>query len=184
MPSCSVAVLYEDSATRDHAAMIILHLGQQLADQVRIEASWWRIDYLVDPRVAWEATEEALSAGMVVFALHAGREVPPVLRNWAETWVDSREGEPGAIVGLVGISAAPDNWVSPRHQYLQELAARARMDYLPQGYFNPDAVSAKAIAGVMDKVSTVTPVLKQILRQGSPAAGPPSQPTSHWGLNE
>ena len=177
-------MLYEDSATRDHAAFVATHLAARLGGEIKLQMTWWRIHSLSDPRIGWEATEAAVAADVIVFALHAGREVPPEMRNWVESWVDSRETTLGAIAGLVGITATPDNWVSPRHQFLHQLATRAGMDYLPQGYFNPDETSARTLAKVAERTNAVTPLLKEILEQQAHTPGAMVSPTSHWGLNE
>jgi hypothetical protein len=58
------------------------------------------------------------------------------------------------------------------------------MDYLPQGYFNPDETSARALADVAERTDTVTPLLKEILQQPTARPGAHSSPASHWGLNE
>jgi hypothetical protein len=183
-PLLKVAVLYEDSATRDHAAFVATHLAARLGGEVKLQTSWWRIHDLCDPRVGWEATEAAVGADVIVFALHAGREIPPEMRNWVESWVDSREHAVGAIAGLIGITSSPDNWISPRHQFLQQLAMRAGMDYLPQGYFDPHEASARALADVAERTETVTPILKEILDQPAHRPGTIYNPASHWGLNE
>lgn len=175
-PVLEVVVLYEDSVTRDRALQIGDHLARDLEDEVKLQFTWWRLDFLLDPRIAWEATEAALSAGMIVFALHLGSSLPPTLQHWIDSWADDRDTGEGAVVGLIGLGTESDNWTSPRHHLLRKLAERAHLDYLPQGYFNPDEISAAAMSSIGERAQSLTPVLKEILTQ--------PHPPSHWGLNE
>jgi len=175
-PILEVAVLYEDSATRDRALQVCDHLALELEDEVKLEFTWWRLDFLTDGRVAWEATESAIRAGMMVFALHLGNSLPATLLHWIESWADDREISDGAVVGLIGLGSETANWTSPRHNLLRKIAERAGMDYLTQGHFNPDEISAAAMSDVGEREHSLTPVLKEILSH--------PHPSSHWGLNE
>jgi hypothetical protein len=175
-PVLEVMVAYEDSATRDRALQVCDHLALELEDEVKLEFTWWRLDFLLDAQIAWEATEIAVRAGMIVFALHLGHGLPHVLEHWVDTWADERDATEGALVGLIGLGSDTATWASPRHELLRKIAARARMDYLPQGRFNPDEVSAAALSNTDRRASAITPTLREILHQ--------SHPSSHWGLNE
>jgi hypothetical protein len=175
-PVLEVVVLYEDTVTRDRALQVCDHLAVELEDEVKLQFTWWRLDFLLDARIAWEATEAAVRAGMIVFSLHLGNSFPPPLQHWIASWADDRDAGEGAVVGLIGLGTEPSNWTSPRHQLLAKLAGRAGMDYLPQGHFNPDEISAAAMSSVGERAHSLTPVLKDILTQ--------PHPSSHWGLNE
>lgn len=175
-PALDVVVLYEDSATRDRALQVCDRLAVELESEVKLEFTWWRLDFLLDASVAWEATEAAVGAGMIVFALHLGHGLPHTLEHWVDTWADDRDAVEGALVGLIGLGSDTATWACSRHNLLRKIAARARMDYLPQGYFNPDEVSAAAMSKVDERAHNLTPTLKEILGH--------SHPSSHWGLNE
>ena len=156
-------MLFEDSALRDRAALTLDRLATKLGTELEFEVEQWRFDSLPDPHFAWDATESAVHADAIVFAMHDGHDAPATIRNWVETWADSREVESGAIVGMIGLQGSPAAWVSPRHHFLRHLAERAHMDYLPEGFFNPDEVSAAAMHKIIEKTDAVTTVLKEIL---------------------
>lgn len=142
----SLAVLYEDSATHDHAESACNSLAACLRNGLAIKVSWWRLDSLVDPRIGWEATETAVAADMIVFAMHSGHDVPAVIRSWVESWADSRAEDFGAVVDLLDLSGPRDDWVAPRHHFIKQLAERAHMEYLAEGHFDPREISSRVIA--------------------------------------
>jgi hypothetical protein len=176
LPQLNLVVVYEDTATRDRALQVCDHLAIELEDEVHFNVTWWRMDFLTNPSIAWQATEAALRADMILFSLHAGPTLPPALEHWAQSWVEEREISGGAVVGLIGSRQEFANWASPRHARLAKLAENARMDYLPQGCFNPDEISAAAMSQVGERAHSLTPLLKEILSH--------PHPSSHWGLNE
>lgn len=143
-PVLSVIVLSEDRATRDHALLICTHLASNLGGEVEFEIHPWQFQELLEPKAAWDSAELAARAQLIVYSMHHGREVPPVVRSWSESWADSRGNETGAIAGLIGLTASEESWKSARHDYLRQLAARAGMDYLPQGLFTAEAASVDA----------------------------------------
>jgi len=173
---CEVAVVYEDTATRDRAVLLCDHLVNNLWEDLDFELSWWKFDYLREPLIVAEATEAAIRADLVIFSAHAARELPPAVESWIETWTVRRDNPEGALVALIGMGSDLLKGVCPIHVYLREVAQRARMDYLAAP---PEALSAgiaSSVESIVQRAETVTSVMDRILQQ--------AKPPSHWGINE
>lgn len=152
-----IILLFEDRATRDHALHVLNHLVVTLAPELEIEIHTWEFETLLEPKVAWDSTELAERADIIVFSLHQGRDLPLVIKHWADSWADAREIDTGAIVGLIGLTADDEVWTSPQHQYLRELAERAHMDYLPQGLYTAGANGKTPGGAAKDTPSAAEP---------------------------
>jgi hypothetical protein len=174
--ACAVVVTYEDKATRDRAMLLCDQLVQNLWEDIDLEFSWCKFDYLRDPRIATAATAAASRADLIIFSAHASSSLPPEVRNWIEAWTNQRQDREGALVALIEAASHPINGATPTHLYLRDVADRARMDYLSD---LPEAVSVeftRPFDAIMHRAVTVTPVMERILHQISPY--------SHWGINE
>ncbi len=173
---CAVAVVYDDTATRDRAMLLCDHLVGRLWEDIDFEFSWWKFDYLRAAQIAADAAAAARNADMIIFSAHAARELTPTVRNWIGTWTGERENREGALVALIGTAHDLIRGASPVHHYLRDVAKRARMEYLsnlPEAVSEPFDVSVDAI---LSRATTVTLVMDRILKQASAP--------SHWGINE
>ncbi|MBI3880130.1 MAG: hypothetical protein HY301_08690 [Verrucomicrobia bacterium] len=171
-----VTVAYEDDPTRDRALRLCNHLAAQLVGEVQFDCTWWKFSFLPDPVIAMQAERAASEADMVIISAAAGNELPQTLTHWIEQWIPHRKIGPSALVGLIGPADAAHQGLSPRHNFLRDVAARAGMDYLPEGVFTPGTLSASSLRAVEERAEVISPVLDEILTA--------EHPMREWGLNE
>ena len=172
----TVAVIYEDGATRDRAMSLCDHLVHKLWEDIDFEFSWWKCDYLNDPGIAADAAVAASRADMIIFSGDADRDLSPAVKTWTETWAAQRENREGALVALIGTGNGPIQGSGSSHIYLRDVAQRTEMDYLTN---LPDPLSETvngSVQAIASRSAPVSSVLDSFLQRVSPA--------SHWGINE
>ena len=172
----SAIVLYEDLATRHRAMQICDRLVQKFWADVEFDFSWWRFDFLHDSALAGDAVRLAARSELILLAAHAGRELPPAIKNWIESWLPIREPGFGVLVAMIGTEEDRLRGLSPIHVYLREAAQRANMDYLPQVIDAPLGKLDASIETIANRAEKVTSLLDDILHR------PPTP--LRWGINE
>src|SRR5438876_6491290 len=172
----SAIVLYEDHATRDRAMEVCDRLVHKFWAEVEFDFSWWRFDFLHDTALASDAVRIASRTELILLAAHAGRELPPPVRNWIEGWLPMREPGFGVLVAMIGTEADGLKGLSPIHVYLREAAQQANMDYLPQVIDAPLGKLDASIETISNRAEKVTSLLDNILHR------PPTP--LRWGINE
>ena len=105
--ACSVAVLYDNAASRALAR--------------------GRFDYLRDPQVAEEAAAAAAEADLIVASMHGSGDVPGEVQTWFEQWLPRRRAGGGLVLIQNGeMEREPDT-----SSYLRSIATQANLDFLP-----------------------------------------------------
>jgi len=151
-------------------------LVQKFWADVEFDFSWWRFDFLLDSALAGDAVRLAARSELILLAAHAGRELPPPVKNWIESWLPIREQGFGVLVAMIGTEADRLRGLSPIHVYLREAAQRANMDYLPQVIDAPLGKLDTSIETIANRAEKVTSLLDDILHR------PPTP--LRWGINE
>ena len=172
----SAVVLYEDHATRDRAMEVCDRLVHKFWADVEFDFNWWRFDFLNDSALANDAVRLAARSELILLAAHAGRELPPPVKNWIENWLPMREPGFGVLVAMIGTEEDRLRGLSPIHVYLREAAQRANMDYLPQVIDAPLGKLDASIETISKRAEKVTSLLDNILHR------PPTP--LRWGINE
>ncbi len=126
-----VAIVYDDSHTRDRAMRLMQTLQARFARDLVFSCSWWRFRYLEDPDIALVARHYACAARIVVFSTDAPGLFSLPVMNWIESWAASRPRASGVLVPLLGSPHIPSQLFSTKHFYLRHVADRSGMDYLP-----------------------------------------------------
>jgi hypothetical protein len=157
--SFSLAVLYDDIETHEHATTVYESLLRELPDSAQLTGAWWRTSLLTDLQLARVAARSAATADLVMVSVHTEREPPLVLKFWFDSW--PRQGShPAALVGLLhpdGGPGAAEEWDC----FLKDVAQRRGMLYLPGAMSAPSEPESSTRLG-----------LREI------------EPYTHWGLNE
>jgi len=128
--SLRVGVVYEDKATHVRALHTYDYLLAHAGSEIEFQFSWWSFDLLREARRAEDAARIAEAAELVIFSTWPGRELPPAVTAWIESWVARRAGRSGAIAALFSPPRAETAGASGRRAYLQNVAKKAGMDFL------------------------------------------------------
>lgn len=170
--SFAVAVVYEDTLTRDRAMSVCDELVHQFWTEVDFEISWWRESYLADSDIAMAAADSAANADLIVFSTHAGGELSAGLTTWIESWLDKRQEREGALIGLIGTSDDAITDVDLKHRYLTKIAERGKLDYLSSVLPIAPQTVDESVDSIHRRADQITAVLEQILHY--PATQRPS----------
>lgn len=170
--SFSVVVLYEDRKTRDRVLDVCRHMEAQVGDEIELKFSWWRFDFLEDPKLAEQAAEAASLAEMFVVSAHPSEGLPATFTQWIETWLPKKGYREGLLVALIG--SENDVKEDAASEYLRGIASRARMDYLGKSLLMPHPPSGNMPQPVLRGVEISPPVSNELQ----------IRPPSHWGINE
>ncbi len=127
----NVNIIYQDALTRRWARELWSRVGR-LAGTGGICQRAWRILDLAGPATFARAVTAAARADVLVIALRDTDEVPPILRMWAEAWLPRRGNRPGAMVALIGVRPDPTAHRGYAHRFLEAIAGKAGLDYLPR----------------------------------------------------
>ena len=171
-----LVVAYEDTSTRNRALHLYDHLAQQLLDDYDFQCSWWKFDHLSDATLRQQAADSAAEANMIVLSLHARNDLLPVHKAWIEDWLPRRDNRKAALVALVAGIDRPESGAGPMLAYLQKSARQAHMDFFTHAFDLPRSAGEVSPQKIMERASTMTPLLQGILHQ--------RVPLPRWGINE
>jgi hypothetical protein len=132
-----VLVFYEDPLTRRWTRELWNRV-HHLIGSGGICRSAWRIGDLARPEVFADAVQAAAKAHVLVISLRDVGSLPARFCDWAEAWVPHRTGDGGALVALIGVHPAPSTASGEAYSYLESVARRAGLDYLPHERKLPD----------------------------------------------
>lgn len=164
-------VVYEDEATFLRAESICSGLIKEFHD-AEFDCLWVAFQGLENGELAKDAAVNAAKADLVIFSAHAGRELPDSVKQWIESWLPNKNLEETALAALVGLPTDDQRGITPIHVYLQDVAERGHMDFLPQiiATDQPPVFSQNEVS----EPSQIKPVNFLEL---------PAIPR-HWGINE
>jgi hypothetical protein len=176
----SVAVVYEDTGSRERALNLCHHLAQGFRAEIDFSFTWWRFRYLEDPDIAQAAAQAAAAADILLFSATRHEDLPEEVRNWTELWVPLRTRGEGVLLVLTEDTEGVELSASPLFRFLRNLARRATMDCLPRLPDDPWTAPPVAIRNLQSRADQGTRILDDILRHVPPTPAPPT----HWGINE
>jgi hypothetical protein len=177
---CSVTVIYEDTEARQRALSLSHHLVRAFWADIDFQFTWWRYRFLEDPALVDAAARATAQAHVIVFSASSSYIPPEPIRNWIELWVPQRKTAEGVLLILTAHSDDAQLAGSPIYTFLESVAHRANMDYLPRLTPDPWVIKAPAIQQIQYRANETSRILNNILREGThPQAFP-----SHWGINE
>jgi hypothetical protein len=158
-----LAVVYEDTDTHREATAVYELLLQELGDNVRINASWWRTSLLGDPKLSKVAARAIGAADLILVSVHNATGPSPLVREWIESWpIDVNH--PPRMIGLLHgrTEEAYGSW----DHYLQETARHWGMPYV--------SGSLAAITEPWSEPAHGRAIIDDAI----------GEPYVHWGLNE
>jgi hypothetical protein len=174
-PGLKVVTVYQDPLTRDWAAELWGRVEQLISDEQLCRQSW-KISDLTDPRVFMDAVQAAAEADVLVVSVRDTRELPIGLYVWIDSWIPSRTGPAGALVALIGVPPEPDAQSGRAYEYLEGVARKARLDFLPHERKLSEQPSVLTNPGKLGHMAIRTTPAAAGAFKGSPRAH------LHWGL--
>lgn len=129
--SLNIAGIYQDMVTREWAVQASGN-ATQLAGAESLQLKWYDVDSLSDINVFMDAVRTALAADVIMISVHAADELPLNLYAWVAAWLPRRLFRAGALTALVGVVESQDIHSLRTVEYLQAVARRARLDFVPQ----------------------------------------------------
>jgi|HubBroStandDraft_1064217.scaffolds.fasta_scaffold312435_2 hypothetical protein len=127
----NVAGIYQDAITRGWAMQTCRPVAQ-LAGEERIRNLWYNAHSLSDQGILQDAVRAALTADVIVVSVYAADELPLDLYVWFEAWLPRRPARMGALAALIGVTQPPDSQFVRTLKYLQAVAHKAQLDFIPQ----------------------------------------------------
>jgi hypothetical protein len=172
----NIAGVYQDSVTRDWA-MQSCRQATQLAGGERVQNTWYNTNSLSDPGILLNAVRAAVVADVIVISVYAADELPLDLYVWIEAWLPRRLSRRGALAALVGVAEPLDSPSVRTLEYLQALARKAQLDFIPQQRERPAASVGSSMDLITERASTAAQSLQELHSHRCDAY-------RHWGLNE
>jgi hypothetical protein len=125
-----IAVVYEDKVTQSWAMQLCHPVEEKFGGEF-VENTWHEVNSLSDPEILLEAVHAALSADVIVISVYAADELPPELCAWINVWLPRRLSRAGALAALIGVAEEPAPQAVRTQDYLQAVARRGQLDFLP-----------------------------------------------------
>ena len=172
----NIAGIYQDSVTRDWA-MQSCHRATQLAGGERVQNTWYNTNSLSDPGILLNAVRAAVAADVIMISVYAADELPLDLYVWIEAWLPRRLSRRGALAALVGVAQPLDSPSVRTLEWLQALARKAQLDFIPQQRERPAASVVSSMDLITEPASTAAQSLQELHSHRYDAY-------RHWGLNE
>jgi hypothetical protein len=172
----NIAGVYQDVVTRDWA-MHACRRATQLAGEEHVQNTWYNANSLRDPVVLLDAARTARVADVIVVSVYAANEMPRDVYVWVEAWLPYRLSRAGALAALIGVGESLDSQSVRTLEYLQSVARKAQLDFIPQERKRPVAARASSKKLIEERTSATAQAFQELRGQRCDAY-------YHWGLNE
>ena len=126
----NIVGVYQDPMTQSWGVPMC-RLATQLAGEDRIRNTWFDVHSLNDIGILLEAVRAALVADVLVVSVYAADELPLGLYVWIDAWLPRRTSREGALTALIGADEPRDLRSFRTRDYLQAVAHKARLDFIP-----------------------------------------------------
>lgn len=172
----AVVVAYEDAGTRERAMAVCQGTIAQQWHGLDLDCTWWKFDFLHHPAIAKAAAEAAARADLIIYSVHAEKDLPTVVKAWIKQWLPKQTGKDGALIVLVEGGGDNNAVRAPALQYLQRIASEASMTFFVRFFKRSEELPGCSLETISERADAVTDVLSEILsyRGGFP----------HGGINE
>lgn len=119
--------MYEDVVAGNRAMLLLSTIARGI-ESGRIFCALWKFGFLADRSLLTIAAREAAAADIVLIALGAGAELPPLIQKWINLWLSTRNGQPKVLAAVVGEEESHGTAATILLQ-LQELARLGGVDF-------------------------------------------------------
>lgn len=142
-----IAGIYEDILTQNWAMQMCQPLRQKFGKE-SIQHTWHDVHSLGDHQFLMQAVRAALAADVIVIAVQAAEELPPELCAWIDVWLPRRHARVGALATFVGVAGQPDTQAVRTQNYLEAVARRGELDFVPHERRFPAATDVSPVEWV------------------------------------
>jgi hypothetical protein len=172
----NIVGVYQDRMTRDWGLQTC-RLAMQLLGEEHVQNNWYNVDFLENSVILLDAVRAALMADVVVVSVYAADELPLEIYAWIDLWLPRRLSRPGVLAALVGVADQSDTQSIHTREYLQTVAHKGQLDFIPQVRQRLIAASGSSDKLMMERPSTDVRLIQE-------PRGHRYEVQSHWGLNE
>ena len=159
----NVALVYQDTPTREWAAQVLEQLTQQLGKDA-IHDTWWEISRFSDSEVLTDAVLTVMRADVILISIYDVKELPVDLCVWIDTWLPRRRLPTGALIGLISVPEQAGVPTCHTRDYLRAVAHRGRLDFLLRERKLPAASRGFLyMEKTTETTHPTTPVLQEVL---------------------
>ena len=142
-----IVVVYQGALAQEWAMQMCEPVWQKFGGEF-VRDTWHDINSLGTTKILLEAVRATLTADVIVIAVHAAEELPPDLCAWIDIWLPRRNARTGALAALIGIAGQLDAHAASTQEYLQAVARRGELDFVPQEHRLPVANGVAEVAQV------------------------------------
>jgi hypothetical protein len=175
--SFRAVIVYQDEPAQLWAAEMWERVTRLIGNE-GIQVHCWAIGDLTHPRVFAGAVEAAAEADVLIISATVAEDLPVNLYVWIDAWLPRRKIDEGALVTLLSVSEESSGASARALAYFQAIAARARMNFLPEERKLDTPESNRTFMDEMHtRAVTVTPILGDILTRSR-------EGYRDWGINE
>ena len=120
------------SLTRHWATELWDRVGQLIGSGDICHQSWKISDLTGGPRLSRTQCRRQREADVLVCRSATPENCHCYLHVWIDAWLPRRAGRAGALVALIGVPPQPDAQSGRAYHYLEAVARRAGLDFLPR----------------------------------------------------
>ncbi len=175
VPVVNIMLVYEDCDTGLRAKHSLDVLPDHFKLEPGIRTKLWRCDLLEAALLREQAAIEAAVSDVIIISLH-GRELPMVVRQWLDRWVEHKEARPYALGVLLDPEVASQGPNNPVIAHARRVADAAGAD-LFYGFCETAPLQPSPPRTKAAKPPSHPPLLAPQLR-------PLTNGWRDWGLNE
>lgn len=163
---CSVAVIYDDAASRGRAIELCDRLIHHFWQDLQFRVNWWKSTHLDDADIAPAAAWSVRHAQIVIFSAVNRSELPAAQQTWLQAALANPAADGRMLIGFANSSSAQTGTAPPLLHTLQSCALLAGMDFLPR--LTPSLDVLAGAAQHVHDATGMTSVLNSILHQPLP----------------
>ncbi|HOX58860.1 MAG TPA: hypothetical protein P5205_16825 [Candidatus Paceibacterota bacterium] len=157
-PALNVVVIYQDHLTH-HWAMDLWARVEQLIGSGGISSKSWRVNDLAHPDALAAAGRAAMRADVLIVSLRDAAELPLSLYLWVDEWLPHRLTRTSALVALIAVPVQPDAQSGLTRRFLESVARKAGMDFLPRERKLPEEPFALPVLAKVEPLAAWAGVL-------------------------
>ena len=120
-----MVIVFDQPAAREQALRFPRHLLQIFSAEFDLETTFCSFDQIRDSRFSREANEVAAEARLIILATHDGRQLPPEVERWMESWMT-----PGKEKLFILLTPVENAGCSHLHERLQAALQSSPITYL------------------------------------------------------